>query len=434
MAPTWFRYLELGVMALLAPGFLFPSITITPWLMAVVLLLWVLRWAAQGTPSRVTPLNAPLLLLLGMLAVSITVTYDPGLSFPKISGLFYGIALTFTLMNHLRTPREMAAVAAGLLLAGLLITGVSLVGTRWSAAKVPALALLLRDLYPRLPALLRGIPRAEAGFNPNQVAGTLILFVPLAGTLLGHYLRHPRLRVGWLVTTLICALIVLGAAGAIVLTQSRLALIALTVILPVMGLAQGRWGIWAAVALLLIEISTVAVLGPGNVRAFMLNVSPATPLDEVHTWASRVEIWRRSLRVIADHPLTGVGFDTLSPIIHSRYPTFVISAENKIWHAHNILLQVALDLGLPGLVGYLALLMAWVGMQWDVWHRAPNAWSRALAAGLLLGILAQMLRNTADAIGLGQKPGILVWVFLGLGAALWLQMHAPEGLGGDADQ
>jgi len=42
--------------------------------------------------------------------------------------------------------------------------------------------------------------------------------------------------------------------------------------------------------------------------------------------------------------------------------------------------------------------------------------------GLGCGVLAQMVFGLADAIALGQKPGLFIWAFLGLGGALWLQV------------
>ena len=66
-------------------------------------------------------------------------------------------------------------------------------------------------------------------------------------------------------------------------------------------------------------------------------------LADQSSWAARVGIWDRSLRVIRDHPLTGIRFDVLFEVIHARYPTFVVAAGQDRTHAHNVLLQVALD-------------------------------------------------------------------------------------------
>ncbi|MEE8389486.1 MAG: DUF4012 domain-containing protein, partial [Anaerolineae bacterium] len=137
----------------------------------------------------------------------------------------------------------------------------------------------------------------------------------------------------------------------------------------------------------------------------------------------RVEIWKRALRIIQDHPLTGIGFDALYPVMHARYPTFIIAAGSDVAHAHNIYLQVALDLGLPGLGAFLWLLLAFGWMLFQVWRGSASSAYRALAVGLFFGALAQMIYGLADAIALGQKPGIFLWAYLGLGAALYSIAH-----------
>jgi hypothetical protein len=49
----------------------------------------------------------------------------------------------------------------------------------------------------------------------------------------------------------------------------------------------------------------------------------------------------------------------------------------------------------------------------------------ALALGLVLGLLAYALYGMTDAIALGQKPALLIWVYLGLAGAMNKQ-EAPR--------
>ena len=81
-------------------------------------------------------------------------------------------------------------------------------------------------------------------------------------------------------------------------------------------------------------------------------------------------------------------------------------------HAHNELLQAALDLGIPGLVGFLALNIAALGMV--VSMLKMEGAQRLLALGLLGGLLAHFLFGLLDAIALGAKPGFIFWWLLGM--------------------
>ena len=414
--------LEVAVVVLMMPLFMFPRMGVTPWLMALVPLLWLARWVGTGRLTVRTGLDGPLVVVALMLPVSAYATYDVGRSFPKLSGVFFGLVLFYAVVNGVRGERGLR-VATGLLLAGgVAVAGLSVVGTDWSASKVPLLSPLSRALYPRLPALVRGVPRAETGFHPNQVGGTLTLFVPLAAALLLHRLRHRRWELGWVLPTVGLAA-TLGLTGSVaVLTQSRMTWFGLAVSLGAVGVIWGRWTRVLVVVAVVGLVALVAVRGVAWVtQPFGLRVTAT--LGERITWAGRVEIWRRAVRVIRDHPLTGIGFDTLFPVIHARYPTFLIRPGYDGTHAHNFFLQVALDLGLPGLLAIGWLLGAFGRMGWRVYRRAEQPGCRpayqALALGLLGGVAAQLVYGLADAIALGQKPGVFLWAFLGVGAALW---------------
>ena len=436
--------IELLLLLLLAPLLIFPQPDVAPWLLGLIPLLWACRWLAQGRLTVRTPLDVPLLILLIMTLVGLAAAYDPARSLPKVCGLLLGVALFYAMVNGIRTRRGLW-LAAGLILAGgAAMAAASLVGAHWAGRKSPLLFPFLSAVYERAPTLLRGIPRAERGFNANQVAGALTLFVPLAAVLLLHALRRRSLP-AWLhvLRTLGLAAVLGLTAFTLLLTQSRMACVAVSLALLLSGATLGRWPRRVVLVLLLVGIGLLAYYGPERVGQALFGVPNLESLAEETSWVGRVEIWRRSLRVIQDHPLTGIGFDTLFPVIHARYPTFLIPAGRDATHAHNLFLQTGLDLGLPGLAAFAWLLLAFGWMMAQVWRRTslpadgdadgaaggaaggavdgagPLGGAAALAAGLGLGLLAQVTFGLADAIALGQKPGVFTWAVLGLGAALW---------------
>lgn len=72
-----------------------------------------------------------------------------------------------------------------------------------------------------------------------------------------------------------------------------------------------------------------------------------------------------------------------------------------------------MDLGLPGLVCYLALLGLFGWMAWVIYHKGEGL-LRAVAAGSLSGMLAHQVYGLTDAITLGAKPGVFLWMVMGL--------------------
>ncbi len=132
-----------------------------------------------------------------------------------------------------------------------------------------------------------------------------------------------------------------------------------------------------------------------------------------------MEIWSRAVWAIQDVPLTGLGMNVFRSAVNLLYPTFLVTAGVDMGHAHNELLQAALDLGLPGLVGFLALYVGAVGML--VPSMRAGGVQRLLALGLLGGLLAHFLFGLIDAVSLGAKPGFLFWWLLGMVFGLYDQ-------------
>lgn len=409
---------ELLLILALAPLFILPHPRVTPWLMALVPLLWLCRWVAHGRLTVRTPLDAPLLGLLLMTGVSLWATFDLLRSFSKLCGLLLGFALFYAVVNSVRSDRGLRLAAGLLLSGGAVLALASLVGTQWAPGKVPLLQPLLAAVTARLPALLRGVPRAEAGFSPNQVAGTLALFVPLAGALLLDRAQSRPRSWRWVPGVLALLAVLALATFVLLLTQSRQAYLAVAVALVFVAALQGRCGRVVTLLALLVAAAAAVAVGPERSAELLFGLRDLDRLAGDTSWAGRVEIWSRALRVLRDHPLTGIGLDTFFPVVHARYPSFYFAAGRDLTHAHNLFLQVALDLGLPGLAAFVWLLVAWIRGQWQVWQRAGSSFHRALAVGLLGGILAQLVFGVADAIALGQKPGVFTWAFLALGAAL----------------
>jgi putative inorganic carbon (HCO3(-)) transporter len=129
--------------------------------------------------------------------------------------------------------------------------------------------------------------------------------------------------------------------------------------------------------------------------------------------ATRLELWSRAITAIRDFPLTGVGMNMFRRVMPVMYPVFLTLPEADVAHVHNHLLQAALDLGLPGLIAYLAI---WFGAAALLIHtlRTTTRSERWIAGGLAAGMIAYFLFGTADTIALGAKVGIFFWLALAL--------------------
>lgn len=413
----------------------------TRWVLALLVLplVLVVDGLAWGELLPVTPLNPAILLLTIMVGVSIFVTPDIPGSYGKIAGILFGIIIYFCVARHTRTKEGIKGSLVLLALAGLGLATLGLVGTNWLTVKIIGLNVITE----RLPMLLRGLPGAENGIHPYELAGALLWIIPVifvAGLALLHDPEWFSGRTGtgksgykrFLAWTIFLLLVFLIDLGLFILTQSRggyLAILMTGLLLMIM-IARGpaRW--WVIGLLVVIMIGCVVIVWQLGWKTITDQVISSLLMDasnfSVLSLDWRVEIWSRAVWAIKDVPLTGLGMNVFRNAVARLYPTFQFSAASDLAHAHNELLQAAVDLGLPGLVAFLALYAGGLGMLIST-IRLEGTW-RLLALGLLGGLLAHFIFGMVDAVALGAKPGFLFWWLLGMVYGVYHQTRMEEAL------
>jgi putative inorganic carbon (HCO3(-)) transporter len=410
---------ELPILALIAPLALFSS-RFTVAALAVIPVLWWARWRARGYLLPRTPLDWPIAIMMVMLPVSLLVSFDIGFSLGKAALLIYGVALYYAIVDWARSDRQFSQAVGLYLLGGGLLAALGLLGTDWQH-KVPGLT----DIVRSLPQVVQGLSRDQTGFHPNIVAGALLWVVLplLAVTVVAWSEGEPRryrgraVRIGLL-------LLLLLTAGTLVLTQSRFALASAGAGAGLLlWLAVPRLRLWLALLLVLAGV-LVAMLGPEQLTGRAGDTPDAQSGTLSDSIIVRVQVWQSALHAIADNPLTGMGLDNFRRLMPFRYPAAPVPDSYDIGHAHNQLLQAAVDLGLPGLVGYLALWLGAALLAAKSYLSSADPWRRALAAGIGAALLASFLHGLTDTVALVSKPGIMFWGLLAIDAALWLQVSA----------
>jgi O-antigen ligase len=159
-------------------------------------------------------------------------------------------------------------------------------------------------------------------------------------------------------------------------------------------LTRGAWvGAFVGLAVLFVlrDFRMVAVLP--ILAAVFVALAPGTVTDRVYSMfdvndpsnRDRVAMVRSGMRMVRDHPLTGVG-PNMIPRVYAQYrDASAVNAQNP--HLHNVPLQIAAERGLPALAAWLWFLVATVRELWRLF-RASEMPSLAAAA---LGALAAML-------------------------------------------
>jgi putative inorganic carbon (HCO3(-)) transporter len=401
-ATVWVRRLaalELVAVALVAPVLLFPSSSRLPVLVALVPVFAAVK-AATGRFLPRTPFNAAVIALLAMVGVSLWATPIMSLSLSKVAGVVLGVLFFWAAIRWVTTRAHLDFALAAFAAGGALLALVGLIGTDFGA-KVP----VVREVVNLLPRVIRGVPGAETGANPNALAGALVLFVPLQLALVANSRRDSG------------ALFFAALAGAavtlltIVLTQSRGAWLGLVIAGFFTSLWSGR---------------RARLLAPLVVALAIGAVWATNAVDDDSTAVSRVEIWSRAIAALRDVPMTGMGMGTFRAILPIRYPVFSGPADMPVAHAHNHLLQAGLDLGIPGLIAYLAIWTIAFTLLAEAFRRSHDSRLRNAASGLAAGLIAHFAFGMGDAIPLGAKVGLVFWAALALVAGLHREVRSEK--------
>ena len=232
-------------------------------------------------------------------------------------------------------------------------------------------------------------------FNPNFFAayeGSILLLSLGLAVCLPRHEEPPYLSILlWMSVTL--------AGAAFVLAQSRGALAALVVVLCILGVL--RFG-KVAVAVLLACIVFGAIV-PNPLRERISEASSQDPYAY-----TRLDIWKNSLERFAEHPL-GIGLGMYKyGSFQDRFPTgdHIIRYKKRAESAHNEYLQMGVELGVVGLVIFLAGVGIWLREAWLTWQIRRESSEEGLIIGLIGVVLMLLVHAGGDSVF--HEPALLV--------------------------
>ncbi|NJN67450.1 MAG: O-antigen ligase family protein [Chloroflexaceae bacterium] len=344
---------------------------------------WPVRWLASGRPTMRTPLDIPIALLVLLLPVTLWATAWPEITVPQVYRLLTGIGVYYALVNWAATPGRLRLLLVGTVLSSLFLALAVPFVIRWVPAKFPFLpASLHESLTVRLADTI----------HPNVMAGQLVVLLPFPLALALFAWRATGWRTGLLLSAT-----ALSMMGLLVLTQSRGALLALVAVLILMAVLRWRYGLVLLPLVAVILLIGWLFVGPGRLLEAL-----ATE-QSLGSFAGRLEIWSRSVAIIRDFPFTGVGMGGFGPMCDILAPLF-LHEPGTIPHAHNLFLQVAVDLGIPGLLLWLAALLLIARTAWGVYcagQAMGDGWWSGVGAGLVGSQAALATHGLFDAVTWG---------------------------------
>jgi putative inorganic carbon (HCO3(-)) transporter len=349
----------------------------------VSLVWWVMRWLE----GRRHPRSMVGLALAGFLAAAALATLGSeavGTSAAELAR-FVAAALMFFVVDRLceDTGRPDRVVSA-ILIAAVVPVTVALAG--------PVVGFNRIEVKDR-------IERAIATFSQANPLGhflTIIALVLVAFVLVRP--GRPR-RLALLALVPVCL--------ALALTYTRLAWGAAVIGVLVMLWAAGRRRLVPAVVLVLLAL---AALSPDvGHRIDQLTSSNPTVTGSESGVSWRLGQWGDVASLAGTNPVTGIGPRVVEVRLANHQPP------------HNDYLRALVELGVVGLLGFLAQLAAMVGVAVGAHRRASGPSARTIALAFA-GVVAALIVASAAANLLGQVV-ILWYVYALAAAAAWVGRH-----------
>lgn len=375
-------------------------------LAAIALLLWALWSPAE----RRSPRPARRLLLLvaaaaGLVLVQL-VPLPPGWATALPGRRFVADGFAMLGVQPGWLPLSLApyrTIEAGVFLLVPAAVAVVMVRTRaWSGAMLAAVVVAGAVLGAMLSALQVSSGGGEqyylyrhsafgkgAGFfaNSNHMATLLLVALPFLVALASDQWDR---RAGLRPRAAVVSLAAIGAVllGAGILLNGSMAVVLLGAPVALASAMIPRWGQQPRVRRWLLPAGLLAVAAALALAfAFRGWLDPAG-----NSWSTRATMWSTSAGALRDHGVIGSGAGTFEGI-YRRYETVEAVPGTYVNHAHNDYLELAIEMGLPGLLLLAAFLTWWAARSVKAWRR-PHVDHYARAA--VIGSAAVLVHSLVD--------------------------------------
>jgi putative inorganic carbon (hco3(-)) transporter len=384
-------------------------------------LLWLVYALLNGRLTFTTPMDFPILGLLAILPISLAISVDHALSLPKVTGLILGISIFYWIVNYIRNFHRLKMSILFLVFLSLVLSLLGLVALDWTSTKFTFLTPLFDILTRFRPSFF---PFAtDWGIHPNAIGGALAFLIPLLAGLAWDnqaFFEQYQKRGKWPVLshTAYTSLVIIAFVCAmflLVLTESRGAYLGSAVGLVVLAIWKDRRFLWLALPLGVGFALFFSLVAEGSINQTIALLDTSNEA----TITGRLGIWQNTIYMIQDFPLTGAGIGTYSQVFEKLYYASIFPHRTQSYlHAHNSFLAIAIDLGLPALILYVTLLTNFTMIIAKIF-KSKRSIGHGLLRGLACGMLAHHIFGLTDAFVMGTKLGVILWIFLGLAAAIF---------------
>ena len=198
--------------------------------------------------------------------------------------------------------------------------------------------------------------------------------------------------------------------------------------------SRGAWlGCIVSTALFLCVSSkyffTAGLLSLPWAAVFLFSKSDSMVLTRLTSFSDssvsyRVSIWRGVLHMLEDVGPYGIGIG--EGAFTKIYPAYSLAGIEAAPHAHNLYLQIAVELGFFALAIFLVFIFLFAQFSFSFCKTAMNRSNKLLCLGIFSGVLALRVQGMTDYVWYNYRIFLLFWMLVGLGVAHVYAAKATE--------
>lgn len=404
------------------------------------LLFYALLIRALMSRGRIRKLPARFgvlaLSLLGWGSLTAVTGIDPANSIRKMYNIFSFVLVFWGIIHLVHNEKRVKLVARYSVLAGIILSSVALWQFIAGAFVEP---LKMKEIYLKVAYVFEGpnvfaraadwpvhyfanwystsfglVRATGTSMSPMALAQILLLsFFPLLTLALIQRKRRRR----WL---LILAAMIEGIAIFVTLSRGAwlsLGVGSIVVLLSILlrNIRVSKRTLARVLGLGILLMSTAAILAPNRSAEAFAQAVKSVFVPRASTMRqfeasneARFQTYKVGVDTIKQHPLLGVGPGNFAQ--EAGY-----SAGGS---THNVYLNVAAEMGVMGMVLYVAILLSGCLAFWWVSRRSTNMFYSALATGWLASLAALMVYWNFTAYFFEPKLGMMLWSVLAMSVVL----------------
>ena len=229
------------------------------------------------------------------------------------------------------------------------------------------------------------------GLSIGEWSTVLLLLVPFPIILIVKYREHRYVR--WLLTLITAAILL-----AIVLTFTRGLYIAAAVFFVVGSVLFWIYQIFPPRRIVIFNLTIILLLLVGIIpvwRPALVTLSLFRTTSQVRSFEARGKVWKDSLRIVRDYPLTGVGAGNFT----MKYVGYRSTSDEAafVLRPFNFLLHILVERGFVGILAYGFLFLSFIFVSYrKLKLLRGDPYKQSIVLLFVTAVIAMLVREMSD--------------------------------------